>query len=301
MSNIFITGMTGYIGSWLAKSLLESQHQVYALVREPLNETYLTSELKEKVIFLKYDGTPESVMHALVQCKPDLVYHLATFYTGAHTLADCQKMISSNLELGTYLLESMYAVGCRKLIYTTSVTTRWHGEPSYEPLSLYAATKQAFSDIVEFYTDIGSIRAIQLALSDTYGPGDQRKKVLNLIRNAIHDDVPINLSAGTQIYDAVFIDDVVRALIQAGNQLDTTSCSHATYQISSTENCTLRETIELLLYSNDLTLQANWGGRPAAEREVQKKLKVYEPLPDWRPEVGLEEGLRRYWNSGMEQ
>ncbi len=301
MSRILITGMTGYIGSSLAKSLLESQHQVYALVREPLNETYLTPELKKNVLFLQYDGTGESVLRALTQCQPELVYHLATFYTGAHTLDDCKKMISSNLELGTYLLESMSAAGCEKLIYTTSVTTRWYGDRLYKPLSLYAATKQAFSDIVEFYTDMGSIKAIQLALSDTYGPGDHRKKVLNLIRKAIITNTPIDLSMGTQIYDAVFIDDVVRALVQANNQFDTTTFPHVTYQISSRENYTLRETIDLLLRSNHLSLRANWGGRPEVKREVKDKLRVYQPLPDWQPEVGLEEGLRRYWNSGMEE
>ena len=47
MSRVLITGITGYIGSHLARALLP-EWEVYGLVREPLNLEYL-EDIQEKI------------------------------------------------------------------------------------------------------------------------------------------------------------------------------------------------------------------------------------------------------------
>ena len=48
MKRVLITGATGYIGSRLAGALTQDC-AVYALVRQPLNEAYLTPELRDRL------------------------------------------------------------------------------------------------------------------------------------------------------------------------------------------------------------------------------------------------------------
>ena len=56
---------------------------------------------------------------------------------------------------------------------------------------------------------------------------------------------------------------------------------------------TLRETVEKMLQVNRLALNAGWGERPASQREMPEKIRLYPSLPNWKARVSLEEGLRK--------
>ena len=222
---------------------------------------------------------------------------MAARYTTAHDISSIPALLDGNLTLGAYLLEAMCEAGCRRLVYASTVTTRG-ADGAYHPLTLYAATKQAFSDLVAYYTGAGAMRAAAVALSDTYGPGDCRPKVLNLIRQSILAGTPMDLTSGRQIYDAVYIDDVVRGLQKAADALESTGTAHLFYQLSGAAPLTLRETVELLLKVNGLTFQANWGGRPDPEGMLDRLQRVFPTPPGWQPDVLPEAGLRRFWDDG---
>lgn len=292
MKRVLITGITGYIGSNLARLLLPDC-EVYGLVREPLKLTYL-SDIQEQIRFLVYDGSMESVSAALEVSRPDVVYHLAAYYTGAHGPEQTPKLVSSNITLGAYLLEAMLACGCSALVYASTVMAHYRGE-RYCPLNLYAATKQAFSDLLAYYTDAGLLRAVTLVIADTYGPGDQRPKILNLIKKAIQTREMLALSDGGQDYDVVYIDDVVQAFQQAGEQLlQKPEWKNETFQVASPDPLTLRQTVEQMLTVNQLTLNAAWGERPQQEREIRRTVRLFPPLPSWKPKASLEDGLRQF-------
>ncbi|MBQ6904343.1 MAG: SelB C-terminal domain-containing protein, partial [Lachnospiraceae bacterium] len=128
-------------------------------------------------------------------------------------------------------------------------------------------------------------------LSDTYGPDDKRPKVLNLIKKAALSGEHIALSDGGQDYDAVHIDDAVRAFCMAGHRVLTLPQGSETYQVVAEQPLSLRETVETMLRVNALTLDAGWGERPSQEREIRRAIRLYPTLPGWRPEIPLEQGL----------
>lgn len=286
---ILITGITGYIGSHLARKLVQ-KHQVFGLVREPVHFTYI-QDLKEKLTLLPYDGSGVSLLQQMYACRPELVYHLATHYTGAHDLDHITQLIDANITLGAYLLECMAASGCQNLIYASSVMEHYRGQ-DYCPLNLYAATKRAFYDLLSYYADARLLHTGVLVLSDTYGPGDQRPKILNLIKAHMGTQTPLALSDGDQDYAAVYIDDVVRAFELAGEQLCEGQWNQKRYQVLPEHIYTLRETVEQLLNLSNASVCAHWGERPSAEREIRKAIRLYPPVPGWRPQVSLAEGLR---------
>lgn len=295
MKRVLITGITGYIGSNLARSLLPDC-EVCGLVREPLNLTYLV-DIQNKIRFFVCDGTFESVSNALETSRPDVVYHLAAYYTGTHGPEQTPKLIDSNITLGAYLLEAMASCGCSTLVYASTVMAHYHGE-AYRPLNLYAATKQAFSDLLNYYTDVGLLRAVTLVLSDTWGPGDQRPKILNLVKQGGPNGKRLELSDGNQDYDVVYIDDVVRAFRMAGEQLlERPEWKNESFQVMSPNPLTLRQTVEMMLRVNGLTLDPAWGKRPRPTREIRRAVRLYPTLPRWSVEIALKEGLRRFIES----
>lgn len=290
MKRVLITGITGYIGSRLARALLDGG-EVYGLVREPLHTEYI-ADIQDRLRLVTVDGTYESVDAAVGSVRPEIVYHLAAFYTGAHGPQATPKLIESNIAFGGYLLEAMAVHHVPALVYASTVMAHYKGA-EYRPLNLYAATKRAFSDLLAYYTDAGLLRAVTLVLSDTYGPGDHRPKILNLIRQAAESGERIALTSGTQVYDVVYIDDVVSAFRMAGERLLRGAAGNEVFQIISEAPLSLRETVEKMTQVNRLTVNAAWGERPAAEREMGSAVRLYPALPGWRPGVSLEDGLRR--------
>jgi nucleoside-diphosphate-sugar epimerase len=291
MKKIFITGITGYIGSQLAK-FLTNDNAVYGIVREHINMRYLQRD-SSQISLLHYDGTSDSIKTALEIAKPDIVFHLATYYTGARSPQIADILAESNIHLGMQLLEAMCEVGCKKIVYATTVTTQRAGN-GYQPLSLYAATKQAFSDIISYYTDAELMQAVELVLPDTYGPNDERPKVLNLIKKAALRGEPMSLTSGEQFYDVIYIDDVVRGF---ASFLDAQAWheSYNHFQLTSGKEQTLRAVVETLLCENKLEWQPQWGEKPDAFRQAIGGVQIFPLPPNWKPQVSLEEGLKRFW------
>lgn len=292
MKKVLITGITGYIGSHLARDLLP-EYEVYGLVREPLNRTYI-EDIASQIHFVYYDGTYDSMKIAVETSQPDLVYHLAAYYTGAHGAEHVPKLIESNVILGAYLLEAMTACGVPALVYATTYMTHYQGA-DYRPVNLYAATKQAFSDLLAYYTDSGLLRAVTLVISDTYGPGDHRPKVLNVVKKAAETGERMKFATGNIPYDVVYIDDVTAAFCCAGEQVIRGEFRNETFQIIPEAPLSLRETVEKMLQVNHLTLNAGWGERPAAEREMSELIRLYPTPPGWKPQVPLEDGLKNLY------
>lgn len=288
MKRALITGITGYIGSHLARRLLPDW-EVCGLVRQPLNLEYI-ADIAPRIELFRYDGTYDSMDAALAACRPDLVYHLAAYYTGSHNKEHIPKLLDSNIGMGLHLLEAMSAHRVPFLVSASTVMSHYGGE-QYRPLNLYAATKQAFSDLLAYYVDTRMLCAVTLVLSDTYGPGDHRPKVLNLIRDAAQKGEPMALSYGDQDYDLVHIDDVASAFQMAGDQLLEGRLQGGTFQVIPEAPLTLRETVELLLRIHGSSWRGGWGQRPATERKISRSIRLYPTLPGWRPAVSLKEGL----------
>lgn len=291
MKRVLITGVTGYIGSHLARALLP-ECTVYGLVRRPVSMAYMTG-LGDKLRLLPVEGSYDSVEAAVREARPELVYHLAAYYTGGHGPAETPRLAESNIILGSYLLEAL-AGGGAPLVYASTVMAHAEGA-AYCPLNLYAATKQAFSDLLAYYTGAGLLRAVTLVLSDTYGPGDRRPKVLNLIQDAARTGEALALSDGGQEYDALHIRDVVRAFQLAGGALLGGNWVNETFQAAPAAPLTLRETAEKMLRLGGATADLRWGVRPASGREIRRAVRRFPMLPGWEPQISLEEGLKSLW------
>lgn len=278
-----VTGSTGFVGYNLCLHLQESEHDVLCLVRKTSNTTKL--EALSNIEILSYD-TYKDVSNMMSKSKIDVVFHIASMSVARHKPEEITPMIDSNLTFPTILLEAMCDANIRNFV---NIGTAWQNPYSadYAPTCLYAATKQAFCDLLEFYTRHKGINATTLKLFDTYGPDDTRPKIMNLLRRAAQTGETLNMSPGEQRLDFVHIDDVVRAITMAGEHLYNSIPLEKEYAVCTRKPISLRELVALIEDKTGKKLNINWGALPYRDGEIMMPWTEGKWVPGWLPSINL--------------
>ena len=292
VSTALVTGATGFVGSHLAHRLVSSGWQVHIVVR-PDSSLRQLEAVKNQLTVHIHDGTMEQMLAIMEVSKPEVVFHLASLFLSQHAPRDVAPLVNSNVLFGTQLVESMVTVGVGRLLNTGTSWQHYENE-DYNPVCLYAATKQAFEDILKFYTESTLLRAVTMILFDTYGPSDPRPKLVNLLATAARTQQAVAMSPGDQLLDLVHVDDVIDAYLLAAMRLMQGQVQrYERYAISSGAPIRLRELVEIYEEVSDTHVPVLWGRRRYRSREVMTAWDRGERLPGWRPKVPLREGLQR--------
>ena len=286
----FVTGATGFIGCHLVKRLHEINWDVHIIIRVNSNIETLGS-FKNKVQIHIYDGTVQSLIKAMNDVKPDMVFHLASFFTVQHQPNQVEELIDSNIKFSTHLLEAM-TVNKVSMLINTGTSWQHYQNQLYNPVCLYAATKQAFEAILTYYCEVNNVKAITLKLFDTYGPNDPRKKLFNLLDEHARSGNALAMSGGEQLIDLVFIYDVIDAYLCAANLLRKSGANHEmTYCVKSGLPIKLKDLVNLYCEILGKEINIKWGALPYRGREVMVPWSTGNILPGWFSKVSLEEGL----------
>ncbi|MEO9482445.1 MAG: NAD(P)-dependent oxidoreductase [Ekhidna sp.] len=287
---ILMTGATGFIGSNLLKAW-SSTHEIGILVRPNSQITEeMASHAAEQFI---YDGSFESVNKAFDSFNPEIVIHLASYYVYEHKPEELDTLVESNIKVGAYLLEAMKLHEVKYLI-NTGTSFEHFGEQEEHAVNLYAATKQAFGDLCKYYCHAGHIRAVTLKLFDTYGDGDERKKLLNLLKSNISTKEELKLSPGEQIIDILHVSDLIAAYQIVMDNISSYTDNYSEFGLSGQQRCSLKELVALIERIAGESTNIQWGARPYRDREVMTPWENFEPLPGWQPKISLEEGVQRF-------
>jgi nucleoside-diphosphate-sugar epimerase len=285
---VLVSGGAGFVGSAVVRHLAARGVAVGCVLREDSD----SSVVDAMAAVLRHDGTSEQ-LHDLVRgFAPHAIIHLASYFVAEHRTADVEPLIRSNLLFAAQLVDAAAAAGVSQFVNTGTAWQHYDG-PDYNPVCLYAATKQAFDDILRYYRERFGLRVVTLQLSDTYGPGDARKKLLPLLVECLKTGQPLKISAGEQRVDPVFISDVVDAYVRAleivGGLMPG---AEAVFGVSGAEQPRLRELVALLEREARAKLDVRWGERPYRTREVMVPWQG-PALPGWRPRIDLASGIRQ--------
>ena len=290
---IFLTGATGYIGSQLVKRLLLDGHEL-AIVIRPESNLKVLHKLLPQIELHMYDGNYASLYNALNISKADLVFHIASLFIAQHKQEDVSRLVESNINFPIQLLEAMTQLEIKQFINTGTSWQHFNNE-DYNPVNLYAATKQAFESLLAFYVESQGLKAITLKLFDTYGPGDFRPKLFSLLRKAARTGETLSMSPGQQLLDLVYIDDVLEAYKLAIEQLSVIQKSES-YAVSSLTTISLRDLVKIYSETVSRKVHVEWGGLPYRAREVFLSWTNFNLLPGWRANINLEDGINRMEN-----
>lgn len=281
-----LTGASGYIGSRLAARLVAECWEVHVALR-PDSRLGSLAQLGGALVEHRFDGTTQGMIELVARAAPDTVFHLASLFLAQHRSEDIGALIDSNVRFSTQLLEAMAVNRVRRFV-NTGTAWQHYRDQDYLPVNLYAATKQAFEAILDYYVDAHGFAAATLALFDTYGPGDPRPKLIPLLWKAARSQQLLEMSPGEQLIDLVHVDDVVDAIMLAQQELAAGPPAHARYGVSSGRPLPLRELVAAFERATGTSLPIAWGGRPYRSREVMQPWTRYTPVPGWAPTRSFE-------------
>lgn len=286
-----ITGASGYVGSNIVKELVKRGEEVYIILRDT-SKLDLLMEVKSAINIYIYNGDLEQLISYFNSIKANIVIHTASLFISQHKSDDIDNLIDSNIKFGTEILEAMKLSGIKKFINTSTSWQHFNNE-KYNPVCLYAATKEAFENIIKYYYEAFEIDCISLEIYDTFGKGDKRPKLLNQLIKFRKNGNILDMSPGMQSIDLVYIDDIVRGYIKASEILLKNANINVKYALSSENRVSLRDLVKLYEKVSGEKLVVNFGGREYREREVMEPYNKQEKLPGWRAEISLEDGLKK--------
>ena len=296
MERALVTGATGFVGSHVARGLLGRGVEVHALVR-PGAHLERVPDLVGRVAVHVDDGTVAGLAAVVDDARPEATFHLATNFVAEHGPDDVVALVADNVGFPTRLADALAGEGTAFV----NVGTGWqHVDGArYRPKSLYAASKQAFEDMLRFYTDRDLLRAVTVNLYDSYGPLDHRPKLLGALIRSLHTGDVLPMSSGVQLVDLVHVDDIVDALLRAAALAGDAPVvpgardDVAYYSVSSGRPRTLRELVDVLGAVAGHPVPVEWGARADRAGDMVVPWDAGPPVPGWAPGVTLEEGLAR--------
>ncbi|EGT2197547.1 epimerase [Clostridioides difficile] len=291
MRKVVLTGGSGYIGSNLARKLYTLGYDIYVIVRQD-SRLDLICDIEKNINIYYFDGKILSLNNFMNEIKPDLVIHLASLFINEHTTLQIDELINSNILFSTQLIETSLRANVKYFINTGTHWQNYNGE-NYNPVNLYAATKEAFQNICKYYSEVTDMSIITIKLIDTYGPYDPRPKIMNLLKDIYFNKKTLNMSSGEQELGLLYIEDVIKAYLIAIEKIQKMNPKECrTFFALPKKIYSLREVVDIFQCAVGEKLDINWGKRPYRKREIMKIYINDENILENEDIIGLYEGIK---------
>jgi UDP-glucose 4-epimerase len=316
---ILITGGLGFLGSNLARRLVESGARVTlldSLIPEYGGNLFNIAGIEDRVRVNISDVRDEHSMRYLVQDR-DYLFNLAGQTSHVDSMEDPYTDLEINCRAQISILEA-----CRKhnpkIKVVFASTRQIYGRPDslpvnedhlLRPVDVNGINKMAGEWYHILYNNVFGITACALRLTNTYGPRmrvkDARQTFLGIWIRLLVEGRPFEVWEGQQLRDFTYIDDAVDALLVA-----------AAHQQANGKTLNLGGDCVISLKDlADLLIEVNGGGDYTVRSypEDRKRIDIGDYYSDfsrirtalgWEPRIALREGIERtlaYYRQNLER
>lgn len=268
----FLTGATGFIGSYIVRHALSAGHSVLAHRRKPTTNTRI--KLPHAPLWLECPLDKISV--DLVQ-DCDAIIHLAA--TGVsprvsswselyevnirNTLLICELAKAANASLvmsGSYAEYGLSGLRYREI----------PADAPLEPTSPYAASKAAGGMLSMSYARSEKMALSYLRIFNAFGYGQHKSNLWPSLRNAAQNDFDFDMTPGEQIRDFIPVEDVAKAFLDEAISLDAHDHIVSVKNIASGKSQSIRQFCKFWWEKWEATGKLNIGALPYREGEVMR-------------------------------
>ena len=297
-----MTGCAGFIGSQVARLLLDQGHQVTGIDDlsdgyDPTIKRWRLEQLDdvETFSFHRVDVRELNALAPLFETGFDAVVNLAA-RAGVRQSVENPWIYAETNYVGTLnLLELCKDHGVGKFVLAS--TSSVYGDdtpppfsemaPTNMPISPYAASKKAAETLVYTYNHLFGIDASVLRFFTVYGPAGRPDMSIFRFVRCISEGMSISLFGDGGERDYTYVDDVARGVVASLKPLG--------YEIINLGgDRPVKITFVISLIEEALGKTAAVNRLPRHETDVDSTWADIEKagrLLDWRPDTSLEQGI----------
>ncbi len=297
-----LTGAAGFIGSHLAEALLEEGWTVLGIdnLSTGRRENLRVAGKDPRFSLLERDILHPDAARAVEAFRPGVVYHLAAQIDVRASVRDPLRDARENI-LGTIaILEAARTAGATRFVLASSGGTIY-GQPrrlparegrGALPVSPYGLSKRAAGEYVELYRRLFGMGGTSLALANVYGPRQDAAGEAGVVAiftaAMLEGRSPVIYGDGTQTRDFVYVSDVCRAFLRAGE-----APPAGLVNVGTGRETSILEVFSILAGLTGFRGEPVFAPARAGElyRSCLDPTRAWKRL-GWRPETDLKEGLR---------
>ncbi|MED4830035.1 GDP-mannose 4,6-dehydratase [Bacillus atrophaeus] len=304
--NVFVTGCTGLLGSYLVKELVDQGANVTGLIRDAVPKSNLyQGEYVQKINIVQ--GALEDlpvIERALGEYEIDTVFHLAAQAIVGVANRNPISTFEANI-LGTWnILEA-----CRKhpLIKRVIVASsdKAYGDqenlPYDENMPLqgnhpYDVSKSCADLISHTYFHTYGLPVCITRCGNLYGGGDLNfnRIIPQTIQLVLSGEAPEIRSDGTFVRDYFYIEDAVQAYLLLAEKMEENNLAGEAFNFSNEIQLTVLELVEKILKAMNSNLKPNVLNQGSNEIKHQYlSAEKARKLLNWTPAYTIDEGLEK--------
>lgn len=315
MKKVLITGISGFVGGFLAQHLLEQGE--YEVIGTYLNEESLEniSEIKSKINVFKLDlNDTEKTENFITSEKPDHIYHLAALASAAESFKNPKIYITNNISAELNILEGIRKASYKpRMLVVSSAEVYGQVRPdelpidektSLKPVNPYAVSKVAQDFLGLQYFLAYEMPVVVVRAFNHIGPKQApvfavasfAKKVAAIEKGEESTLEVGNLDAKRDFTD---VRDVVRGyrlLIEKGKMGEV-------YNIGSGKSYKMKDILDKLISfaKTEINVKVDESlFRPTDVEELLCDNKKIKEVTGWEPEFSIDKTLNDtldYWRS----
>lgn len=329
---IFITGSSGFIGSNLAKRILNTEPDTKIIGLDNMNDYYdvrikeaRLAELQkfENYTFIKGNLADKALINSIFeQHHPDIVVNLGAQAGVRYSITNPDEYIESNM-IGFYnILEACRHYPVEHLVYASSSSVYGSNkkvpystdDKVDNPVSLYAATKKSNELIAHAYSKLYNIPSTGLRFFTVYGPAGRPDMAYFGFTNKLVNGETIKIfNYGNCKRDFTYVDDIVEGVVRVMAKAPEKKNGedglpippYAVYNIGNSNPENLLDFVQILseelvragVLSADYDFEAHKELVPMQPGDVPVTFADTEPLErdfGFKPHTPLREGLRKF-------
>lgn len=227
-----ITGINGFIGSWLSKQLLKKGNAVFGLTRS-------NGDIQDSAF----------VARIIRETRPDQIFHLAAASNIVESFSNPKATIDINVGGTLNLLEVVRVIN-PKINFISIGSSAEYGKS----LSPYAISKTIQGELVRMYRENYGLKCVHVRPFAIVGPGKVGDAISDFARGivAIERGEKKLLSVGELNHIRDFVD--VRDAAVALNLIAGKKRKHFIYDICLGKACRLKDVLEIMIKKSSIKI-----------------------------------------------
>jgi nucleoside-diphosphate-sugar epimerase len=303
MTKFLVTGVAGFIGSSIARTLLERGEEVRGLDDFSTGKRENIAELKKldfrEVTLLDPDGLATA-------CRGiDCIFHEAALPSVPKSVAEPKLTNKVNVEGTLNLLVAARDAGVKRVVYAASSSAYGNSEvlPKHEgmiprPISPYAVQKLTGEHYMQAFSAVYGLETVSLRYFNIFGPrqdaNSQYSAVLaKFITQMLKGETPTIFGDGEQSRDFTYIENAVHANLLAA-AAPAENVSGKMFNVATGNRFSLNQTYAMLQKIIGYHEKAKYAAvRTGDVKHSLADISLAQKSFGYEPRVSFEEGLRR--------